>query len=128
MLHVGHVRLFQRARALAPPGETVTLVVGVHSDAVVASYKRSPVVPHDERVEMVRSCRFVDEVIPNAPISVTEKYIDENRIDIVAHAHGENDDAYDAYYAVPMRLGKFRRLEYAPATSTSAIISRIQAR
>ena len=127
LFHVGHVRLFQKARALAPPGVAVTLVVGVHSDEVVAAYKRTPVIPHDDRVEMVRSCRLVDEVIPNAPIHVTKEYLSENKIDIVAHAHEIGDRAYDEYYAVPMRTGQFRRLEYTPSTSTSEIIARARA-
>ena len=128
LFHVGHIHLFKSARNIAPAGAPVTLVVGVHSDEVVAEYKRTPVIPHDQRLEVVRSCRFVDEVIPHAPIHVTEEYMRANRIDIVAHAHERNDRSYDAYYEVPMRLGKFRRLDYTPDTSTSSIIRRLAAR
>ena len=123
LLHVGHIRLFQKARSIAPPGEDVTLLVGVHSDTDVMSYKRRPIIPHDQRLEMVSACRYVDGVIPNAPLVYTESHLDKHAIDVVVHAHDENDTDYDELYKIPMELGKFRRLNYSPATSTSKIIA-----
>tara|TARA_Y100000389_G_C17250100_1_gene407649 strand:- start:202 stop:639 length:438 start_codon:yes stop_codon:yes gene_type:complete len=125
MLHVGHVRLFERARQLAPAGEQVTLLVGVHSDETVASYKRRPIIPHRQRAEMVGSCRGVDGVILDAPLVVTESYIKKHGIDLLVHAHGPSDTSYDAFYQEAINLGKFRRLDYSPSTSTSDIIERV---
>ena len=48
LFHFGHVRLFERAALLGDE-----LVVGLHSDAVVASYKRLPVLSLDERVAVI---------------------------------------------------------------------------
>ncbi len=60
MLHVGHLALLERCRTL---GDVVA--VGVASDNVVKSYKyRVPVIPLDQRVEMLRALRCVDIVIP----------------------------------------------------------------
>ena len=127
MLHVGHVRLFERARQLAPPGEQVTLLVGVHSDETVAGYKRPPIVPHRQRAEMVGSCRYVDGVILNAPLVVTEGYIRKHGIDLLVHAHEPGDTSYDAFYQEAMDLGKFERIDYTPEVSTTGIISRVRA-
>ena len=60
LLHVGHLALLQQCKIL---GDTVA--VGVASDAVVASYKiNSPVVPLEQRMEMLRALRCVDIVRP----------------------------------------------------------------
>lgn len=59
MFHVGHLNLLRRARE-----HCEVLVVGVASDEYVLALKgREPVVPLAERLEIVSSLRFVDEVI-----------------------------------------------------------------
>ncbi len=60
LLHVGHLALLEQCRAL---GDIV--VVGVASDSVVNSYKPNvPVIPLDQRLEMLKSLRCVDDVRP----------------------------------------------------------------
>ncbi|MCF6281806.1 MAG: adenylyltransferase/cytidyltransferase family protein [Candidatus Polarisedimenticolaceae bacterium] len=60
LLHVGHLALLQHCKTL---GDTVA--VGVASDEVVASYKsRPPVIPLEQRMEMLRALRCVDIVRP----------------------------------------------------------------
>lgn len=59
MFHIGHLNLLRRARE-----NCQTLVVGVASDEYVLALKgREPVVPLAERLDIVSSLRFVDEVI-----------------------------------------------------------------
>jgi len=59
-LHVGHLALLNRCKAL---GDTVA--VGVASDAVVNLYKPNvPVIPLDQRMEMLRALDCVDIVRP----------------------------------------------------------------
>ncbi len=57
LLHIGHVRYLQAAREFGD-----MLVVGVNSDASVRGYKEPgrPVVPQDERAEIVAALRCVD--------------------------------------------------------------------
>ena len=58
LLHVGHLALLEYCRTL---GDVV--VVGVASDLVVKSYKRNvPVIPADQRGEMLKALRCVDVV------------------------------------------------------------------
>lgn len=60
LLHVGHLALLEYCRTL---GDVVA--VGVASDSVVNSYKPNPpVIPLDQRQEMLRSLRCVDIVRP----------------------------------------------------------------
>ncbi|MET8689202.1 adenylyltransferase/cytidyltransferase family protein [Streptomyces sp. NPDC004732] len=64
LFHPGHVALLRAARDF---GER--LIVGVLSDEVVATYKRRPIMTLAERVAVIEACRYVDEVLPNAPSS-----------------------------------------------------------
>jgi rfaE bifunctional protein nucleotidyltransferase chain/domain len=60
LLHVGHVRYLQGARAFAD-----VLVVAVNSDASTRAYKGPgrPVVPEGERAELVAALACVDLVV-----------------------------------------------------------------
>jgi rfaE bifunctional protein nucleotidyltransferase chain/domain len=60
VLHVGHVRYLQGARA-----EADVLVVGVNGDASVARLKGPgrPVLPEDDRAVLVAALRCVDQVV-----------------------------------------------------------------
>ena len=60
LLHYGHIRLLERAKKLGD-----YLIVGVSTDEVVKSYKnKTPIIPFEERSEIVRSIDCVDKVIP----------------------------------------------------------------
>ncbi len=60
LLHVGHLALLQYCKSL---GNIVA--VGVASDEVVAGYKKNaPVVPLEQRIEMLKALRCVDIVHP----------------------------------------------------------------
>ncbi len=60
LLHVGHLALLNRCKTL---GDVVA--VGVASDAVVNRYKPNvPIIPLNQRVEMLKAIRCVDIVRP----------------------------------------------------------------
>ena len=60
LLHVGHLALLEYCKTL---GDTVA--VGVASDEVVLLYKPNiPVIPLDQRIEMLKALSCVDIVIP----------------------------------------------------------------
>jgi len=60
LLHVGHLALLEYCATL---GDTVA--VGVASDEVVKLYKpRIPIVPLEQRIEMLQALRCVDIVLP----------------------------------------------------------------
>jgi rfaE bifunctional protein nucleotidyltransferase chain/domain len=59
LLHVGHVRYLQAARALGD-----ALIVGLNSDASTRARKPGrPIVPQDERAELVAALGCVDAVV-----------------------------------------------------------------
>jgi ethanolamine-phosphate cytidylyltransferase/choline-phosphate cytidylyltransferase len=121
LFHFGHVAFLEQARAY---GED--LVVGVHSDATVESYKRRPVMTMDERVASVRGCRFVDEVVPDAPLVITREWLELHRIDVVVHGDDFDPALADRLYGVPMAMGIFHTVPYTSGISSTEIIRRIQ--
>ena len=59
LFHVGHLNMFKRAKEKCD-----YLLVGVVSDEGVRQYKQvEPFVPFEERIELVRACRYVDEAV-----------------------------------------------------------------
>lgn len=79
VFHVGHVRVLQRAAELGD-----RLVVGVSSDALNLSKKgRAPVFNEDERREIIRSIRVVDEVFLEESLEKKRDYIVEHRADVL---------------------------------------------
>ena len=59
MFHIGHLNLLKNAKGMCD-----RLVVGVTTDELVAYKGKSPVIPYQDRVEIVRSIKYVDSVIP----------------------------------------------------------------
>lgn len=59
LFHIGHVNLYRRAKE-----QCDYLIVGVVSDKGVIKHKGvAPFIPFEERIELVRSCRYVDEAV-----------------------------------------------------------------
>lgn len=59
LYHIGHLNLLRRAKE-----QCDYLIVGVVTDEGVRKNKnRDPYVPFEERIELVRSCKYVDEAV-----------------------------------------------------------------
>lgn len=123
LFHAGHVAFLGQARALGDE-----LVVGIHSDAAVASYKRRPICSMAERIAVVAACRLVDEVVPEAPLSVDEAYLDRHRIDVVVHGDDFDPDKLARFYPGALARGALRTVPYTPGISTSELMQRVRSR
>ena len=126
LFHAGHIAFLRKARKVAGPG--ARLIAGVITDED-ARWKRKPVIPHVQRVEVVRHCMLVDEVIPSPPLVLTDEFLDEHGITCVVHG----DDSQQAeFFAAPRARGIMKYVPYereSPlAVSTSGIIAAIRGR
>lgn len=64
LFHYGHVRLLKRLKKMA--GKDGVLIVALNTDEFVEQFKGSrPVMNLEERMEVLQSCKYVDEVIVN---------------------------------------------------------------
>ena len=59
LFHIGHLNLLKNARGMCDK-----LVVGVTVDELVAYKGKSAVIPFEERIEIIRSIKYVDAAIP----------------------------------------------------------------
>ncbi|MCI0899083.1 MAG: adenylyltransferase/cytidyltransferase family protein, partial [Chloroflexi bacterium] len=78
LFHYGHVEFLKKASALGDH-----LLVGINSDEAVQANKRDPILNMEERVASVAGCRYVDEVVPDAPWIMDAAWIEEHKIDLV---------------------------------------------
>jgi len=64
MFHIGHLNIFKKSKELG-----TKLTVGVSTDELVASYKKAPpVISYKDRLEVVKSCKYVDEVVKQSKL------------------------------------------------------------
>jgi glycerol-3-phosphate cytidylyltransferase len=120
LFHAGHVELVRAARSRGD-----WLIVGVLSDETAAAYKRRPIMNLAERVAVIEACRYVDEVLPDAPFQVDEEFLDEHDIAVVVHGDDLSPQGAEAVYGAAAAAG---RLEYVPRTSgisTTDLIQRV---
>lgn len=59
LFHIGHLNLFKNAKGMCDK-----LVVGVTTDDLVAYKGKKSLIPFEDRLEIVRSIKYVDAVVP----------------------------------------------------------------
>ncbi|PAV15809.1 choline-phosphate cytidylyltransferase [Pyrrhoderma noxium] len=123
LFHFGHALQLRQAKHSFP---SVYLLVGVCSDELVRQHKARTVMTHAERCEAVRHCRWVDEVVQDAPWVIDADFLDKWEIDYVAH----DEDPYaasghDDVYSFVKAQGKFLPTRRTPGVSTSELLERI---
>ncbi|CAE6528927.1 unnamed protein product [Rhizoctonia solani] len=126
LFHFGHALQLRQAKLSFP---VVHLIVGVCSDALVQQHKAPTVMSHVERCECVRHCRWVDEIVADAPWVVTEEFLDLHKIDYVAHdedPYAGSDGTTDIYQMLKDQ-GKFLPTRRTPGVSTSDLLKRMVA-
>lgn len=116
LFHVGHVSVLNKAKEFGD-----YLIVGVHSDEDVESYKRTPVIPCEQRCEIIRNMKCVDEVIV-APLTpnIDASFYETNQIDI--HVAGDN---MQHMYELPHEMGIMRYVPRSTLTNSTEILNKL---
>jgi len=123
LLHPGHVRYLQEARALGG-----ALVVGLNSDRSVAANKGPgrPVTPEAERAEILSALQAVDAVVvfdeptPHAIVAALQP-------DVLVKGADWAEDAIVGRDIVEARGGRVVRVPVERGYSTTAILQKIRA-
>ncbi|KAL9064327.1 MAG: hypothetical protein Q9157_007872 [Trypethelium eluteriae] len=123
LFHLGHMRQLEQAKHAFP---NTYLLVGVTGDKETHKRKGLTVLSGKERAESVRHCKWVDEVIEDCPWIVSTEFLEEHKIDYVAH----DDLPYGAaecgdVYAPIKKQGKFLVTQRTEGVSTTGIITKI---
>ena len=121
LFHIGHLNILKRAREMCD-----YLIVGVSTDELVKSYKGNlPIIPFEERMAIIESIRYVDEVIPQTTLNKCEAL---NFIEFNVMFHGDDWKSSSLYLETEMELNKRGvNVVYFPYTkgTSSTLISEI---
>ncbi|WP_017429364.1 adenylyltransferase/cytidyltransferase family protein [Vreelandella jeotgali] len=119
LLHVGHVRLLRRLKALGD-----TLIVGVSTDAFNELKGKSSIYPFAERREIIEALGFVDQVIAEEHWEQKRDDVQTYNVDILAMGDdwvGEFDDI-----AGDVEVIYLPRTEGISTTDIKTVISRVE--
>ena len=121
IIHKGHLLHLDNGKVLGD-----ILIVGVLTDEAVMEEKPKPIIPFDERLDIIKSLKVVDVAVPQNTYSPVSNIMDI-RPDIVleSDSHGvevllatkEAADAVDARMLI---------MPYSPVTSSTDIKERIK--
>ena len=89
VFHRGHVEILKKCKEYK---QNVTLIVGIISDKDATEYKRKPIYNEEDRYTIIKSIKYVDEIVFNSPLIITKDFIKKHKIDIVLHSFSNDKD------------------------------------
>ncbi|MXQ98481.1 hypothetical protein E5288_WYG002235 [Bos mutus] len=115
LFHSGHARALMQAKTLFPNSY---LLVGVCSDDLTHKFKGFTVMNEAERYEALRHCRYVDEVIRDAPWTLTPEFLEKHKMQPPERVHSQGTECQ-------LYQWMFVPTQRTEGISTSDIITRI---
>lgn len=110
IIHHGHVRLLAAAKQLG------TVIVALTTDDEIRAKKGYvPELCYAERLEILRSIRYVDEVVPCSWL-IDDAFLDVHRIDLLVHGHDNTN---------PVSPGRLVILPRTEGVSSNLLRSRV---
>ena len=120
LFHVGHLNILKRSKALGD-----YLIVAVSTDDLVSSYKNKiPIIPLEERIEIVKACKYVDEVVIQYKL-LDPFMLDQVAPDIITIGSDWKDKHLDGLEYFKSK-GKVVYFDYTQGISTTMLIDKIR--
>jgi len=120
LFHIGHLNILKKAKE-----QCDYLIVGVSTDELTIDYKnKMPIIPFVERIEIVKSIKYVDEVVAQKSL---DKYEAWERLHYTKLFHGDDWKNTELYRNMQEKFEKVGvEIVYFPYTSgtSSTIIKR----
>lgn len=124
LIHVGHLRAIKHIKNNICDGND-KLYVGIISDKDTESYKRSPIINEKYRAEMMEGIKYVDKVIPNSPLKLTQEFINEHNIKKICMPDNRTSYEIDQWYG-NIDKSILLKIPYSQDISTTSIINKIK--
>jgi FAD synthetase len=80
ILHVGHIHFLKQAKEL---GDELVVIVA-HDETVRMQKRRNPINPAEDRAELLRAIRYVDEVYIGTPGKIDMELVKRINPDVIA--------------------------------------------
>ncbi|KAF4737393.1 Ethanolamine-phosphate cytidylyltransferase, partial [Perkinsus olseni] len=121
IMHSGHYNAIRQAKA-----QCDVLVVGIHSDEVIAKSKAPPVMKQEERYELLKHIKWVDEILYDAPYDISLKTLEKARADFCVHGDDMPVDASGKGVYDELRdAGVLRIIKRTEGVSTTDLVGRL---
>ena len=122
LLHIGHIRHLEACKKLG----VTKLIVGVLTDEAAMEKKTKPIMPFEERLELIQSLKCVDKAIKQDTYLPT-KNLKEIKPNILAESTSHRSaDIEDAKKLLEGWGGEVKVMPYFPAQSSTRIKSQIR--
>lgn len=123
MFHIGHLNILKKAKENCD-----YLIVGVSTDENVLAYKhKKPIIPFAERVAILESIKYVDEVVPQENM---DKFAAWQRLHFNKLFHGNDWKGSAMYDAVEEKLKsvgvEIVYFQYTQGTSSTLLGEKLQ--
>lgn len=122
MFHIGHLNILKRAKEKCD-----YLIVGVSTDEVVQEYKHHlPIIPYEQRAEIVRAIKYVDEVVPQTTMDKMKMW-EQVHFDVMFHGdEWKGTELYNRYEQEFAEVGaKIEYLSHTEGVSSSMLREKI---
>lgn len=118
LFHIGHLNILKQAKEHCD-----YLIVGVSTDENVQAYKhKMPIIPYEQRAEIVSAIKYVDKVVPQENMNKLEVW-EKLHFDILFHGDDwKNTSMYDQVIEDLQKVGvKVVFLKHTNGISSTAI-------
>ena len=123
MFHIGHLNILRRAKEMCD-----YLIVGVSTDELVKSYKdKYPVIPFEQRIQIVQAIRYVDKVVPQMSMDKIQAWHDLH-FDVMFHGdEWKGTPLYNSYEIEFAKVGAtIEYLSHTEGISSSILRNTIE--